>query len=183
MKKLIYAILALTIFAPSAHALTVERARAFVRAVAENSDSLAEFHHPDELAMSRRFGIEYEGVRQKFMLGYDLSPVEKRRVLVSDAAWNVEVSEEQDGWAVARLRIGSSERAFYFQDGKFVTPVRYFTRDFARHQSRFFTILTEDAATFHPSAAEALDDFVIEAARALELSSDKLGMLGRKKIG
>ncbi len=182
MKKFVYVFLALSVLASSAHALDVERARAFIRAVASGSDSLEAFHHPDELALSQRFGIQYEGVRQKFMLGYDLAPQEKLRVLASDAAWNVEVSAEQDGWAVARLRIGSIERAFYFQDGYFVTPVRYFTRDFTSHQSRFFTILTEDPATFHPSAAQALDKFVLEAAETLELPSEKLELLEREKI-
>ncbi len=174
--------MALTVLASFAHALTVERARAFVRAVAGESDSLAEFHHPDELALSRRLGIEYEGVRHKFMLGYDLTAAQKHRVLASAAAWSVEVSDERDGWAVARLSLGPVERAFYFKDGWFVTPVRYFTREFTRHQSRFFTILIEDPATFHPSAAEALDMFVLQAAARLELSPDKLELLEREKI-
>ncbi len=182
VKTLIPILISLALMTSSARALTVERARAFVRAVAEDSDSLQRFHHPEELALSKRLGITYKGVQQKFMLGYDLASREKRRVLTSDATWNVEVSQEQDGWAVAHLRIGSTERAFYFQDGYFVTPLRYFTREFARHESRFFTILTEEAATFHPSAAGALDNFVIKAAHALELSDNKLELLEREKI-
>lgn len=155
------------------------------------------------------------------MLGYDLSPEQKKAVLQlnseriprglsqgkrantnktlpcngdsprltpgslqSDSSWSIKIDNEADGWSVLHLKFprNAYERIFYFQDDYFVTPIRYFSRGFSRQESRFFRFLVEDSTVFNPAAAEALDSFVLEAARQLELDENALALLEREKI-
>ena len=180
----ILTLITLLLFGTQAEALTVERAKNFVRALAESSDNLKHFHHPEELAMSERLGIVYESVPHKFMLGYDLSSESKALILESDTNWSVEIENQGDSWSILQLNFTSEEngRVFYFQDDHFVTPIRYFSRGFSKMESRFFRFLIEDKEVFHPAAAAALDSFVLSAASELALDNKALEKLEREKI-
>ena len=177
-------IILLLLFGNRAEALSTELAESFVRTLAESSARMEIFHHPEELALSNRLGISYDGIPHKFMLGYDLSPEQKKAILESDSSWSIKIDNEADGWSVLHLKFlrNGDERIFYFQDDYFITPIRYFSRGFSKLESRFFRFLIEDSTVFHPAAAAALDSFVLEAANQLELDKKALALLEREKI-
>lgn len=52
--------------------LTNERASLFIEAMINSSDSLESFVLPEELALSKRLGITYESVKNKFLISYDI---------------------------------------------------------------------------------------------------------------
>ncbi|MFH1070651.1 MAG: hypothetical protein V1794_13635 [Candidatus Glassbacteria bacterium] len=157
-------------------------ARRFVRQLAENSDSLTFWPHPDELARSRRLGISYEGVKHKFLIGCGLEPAQARAVL----AGRYELKTENLGGGYSLVTLGlpeqNRERAFYFKDGRFITPVYYFSRNFKKITSDYFIFLVEDPNSFHPEAARSLDGFVTEAGTTLGVPEEDRQRLAREKI-
>ena len=57
---------------PQQNSLTHKRASQFIEAMINNSDSLDSFVLPEELAISKRLGITYEGVKNKFLISYEI---------------------------------------------------------------------------------------------------------------
>jgi len=57
---------------PQQNNLTNERASKFIEAILTSSDSLENFVLPEELTNSKRLKIQYEGVKNKFLISYEI---------------------------------------------------------------------------------------------------------------
>ena len=56
----------------TAQSLRSKRADHFIEAMIKNDNSLESYVLPEELAISKRLGITYEGVKNKFLISYEI---------------------------------------------------------------------------------------------------------------
>lgn len=176
--------LVLCLSATGAYGLTQTEAERFIAALAEDTVDLAELHLPEEFARSTRLGITYEGIRNKFLIGYSLEPEIKGLVQAGSNRLEVKLEPLADNYSLVRLLLPDSnyERTFYFKGLKFISPVYYYTRHFQTRQNEFFSFFIEDPSTFNDYAARCLDSFVRSVAEILGLDKAEIGLLGKEKI-
>ena len=68
---ILFVILNLNITSNS-QSLTIERASAFIESMITDSDSLGAFVLQEELEISKRLSITYDGVKTKFLISYEI---------------------------------------------------------------------------------------------------------------
>ena len=114
--------LMLCLSAANAYGLSQTEAERFIAALAEDTVDLAELHLPEELARSTRLGITYEGIRNKFLIGYGLESEIKGLVREGSSRLEVKLEPIANNYSLVRLLLPDSnyERAFYFKGSKFM---------------------------------------------------------------
>jgi len=111
----------------SAGPLTDERVSDFVRALTHERDRLESFAHPDELAISGRLGIRYEGVDHKFLISYDLDSTLSARVDPDRVEHTIQPLDPERNAVRLVLTIPGAPQplAFLFEDSLLISPLRY----------------------------------------------------------
>ena len=134
---------------------------------------LSEFCDARSLKMSKRLGINYEGVKDKFMAG----------VVIPDKFEMPEIIPLGGGWFKAGLQDGRGLKTeFYFKDGKLATQPDYYTSDWEVIETRFFKVFCGEAGLTNIYALESLDKFVEETCLKLEMPEEKIKLLESEKI-
>src|SRR5512133_2130498 len=99
--RLIYLILVPA--ALSAQTLHQEDAGLFVRALLWDEDSLNSWFDQGSVAMSHRLGTEYDGVRYKHLISYDLEDTVKEMVRNKRLSYSVTVDSLGREYACVRV--------------------------------------------------------------------------------
>lgn len=166
--------------ATSQAGLTPERARAFVAAWTADTAGVASFIDADELALSRRLGIEYDGVNRKYLISYEAPR------WVGDAQSKLEIGVDRvdDHYSIVTCRLPDSglEYGLFFRDSNWISPVTYYARDWPRLESKYFRFLVSDTSEFNRYSMDRLDDFVEHVAQDLNFGADELETLRTEKL-
>ena len=166
------------------YGLSQTDAEKFIAALAQDTMDLTGLHLPQEFSRSIRLGITYEGIRNKFLIGYGLEPEIKSLVRHGSSRLKVKLEPLENNYSLVRLLLPDSnyERAFYFKGSKFISPVHYHTRHFQTRQSEFFSFYIEDTTLFNDYAVMRMDGFVRSTGNILGLDREEIGLLQKEKI-
>jgi hypothetical protein len=141
-----------------------------------DSSSLASFVDPVELSYSRRLGITYEGVGEKFLIGNNFTQDLRRQVLSGQAALTPRLDSIDS--AHSRLTLTCSDppasQSYYFKNGRLISPIAYFTDKWPRRESRHFTFRVSDTTLFNEYSIAKLETFLDSAAAILGMPQDKI---------
>ena len=109
--------------------ISSERARAIVYALAETSLDLSGLLLESELKTSQRLDITYEGVQNKFLIGYDIDSKIKKGILDHSLNYDPHIDSSSDGYSRILLSVPEREyqRSFYFKGEKAISQISYFT--------------------------------------------------------
>jgi hypothetical protein len=156
----------------------------FFSLLMNNSPELARYHEPQELELSRRLGLEYEGEQNKFMIGYGFE--ESARRLFREEGLRYTLSAESLDASHIQLTAEVPElnlkKRFVFEEDKLISPVNYYARSWPRLWGKYFEFWVSDTTMFHRAAIEELDRFVDRMAHLLEFRPEDLSLLHEKKI-
>jgi hypothetical protein len=170
--------------ANQAHALSDRRCVDFVTALFSRRDRLESFVHPDELAMSGRLGIRYEGVDHKFLISYDLDPGFRATVDAERVVWRIEPLDRAHN--VSRLVLtmpgARDSLAYLFEDSLLISPLRYHSRGWDRIESDHFRFIVSDSASLRDYHIATLERFFDQAATRLKLSEDDRAQIAAGKL-
>jgi hypothetical protein len=168
----------------SSAALSDTTAARFAQTLIRQDSALAEFVLPEELARSTRLGIEYRGVRHKFLIGYDLDPRVRQALKADSTGLRFEVRPLEEDYSLLTLRLPAQgyEKSFYFKGSRLVSPVYYHTRHWQRRESRHFIFLLSDPASFNDCAESRLEEFLDSTMNVLGLDAAQRGRLEREKL-
>jgi len=170
---------------PTNHPQDVNFAKSFIHKLANNAnDDFSEWVDADAIRSSRRLGIEYTGIRHKFLIQYDLPP--RVRNGIRSGKLKVEAIETtlEDGYSRVTVADSTAEKSqnFYFKNRKLISPVQYFTRDWQKIDTRYFRFLIGDRRNFNDYAAARLEEFVEKMITRLQLTPAERETLEREKI-
>ena len=168
----IIAVLLLTVVPASA--ITDAEARDFLKNLLSDSENLQSHVHPGELALSRRLGIQYEDVRNKFMISYGIDD--------TNAPTLHDITPLDSDFFLLTVRSGGREYAYYFENDKLVSPVYYHSRDWMRIESEYFVFCPDDPDGITDYSMKRLDEFVESVANTLGISPAGLGELRKNKL-
>lgn len=159
-------------------------AESFVRALVWKRSALPAWFEPGELAVSRRLGIEYDGVEYKHLIGYDID--DSTRSLLKEGRAKYTISVEALDRANSRVTLttgnAGDSREFYFRGMHWVSPLGYFAKKWTTTESKHFRFFLSDSTLFNQYCVEQLERFVTRMAVLLNLDNRDMSTLREQKI-
>ena len=162
-----------------------ELAARFSRLLIGDPDSLSCLLDPGESAISSRLGIEYDGVRNKFLIGFDFDEDTRQLLLRGVLRCQTTTEELADGFMLVKMDVqdhGPVRRFYFNQQRQLVSPVYYYARSWTKRESPHFTFWISDPTLFHPDAIARLESFLRQMAGLLQYSDDDMRQLEKRKI-
>jgi hypothetical protein len=166
----------------SAQQITTLQEERFVRHLIEKSDSLIYDIDQTDERLSQRLGIQYKGVKNKFLISYELNPF----ILHSLGEKSCQIQRDSLEDSFSRLTFVSNDRSlsqqYYFRQGKFVAPFTYFTRRWKKIITKNFACIISDSSIFNEYSAQELEHFTEAMMDTLDFSFHEREVLNKEKI-
>jgi len=161
-----------------------EEAARFIRTLLWNRSALASWFDPREVAVSRRLGIEYDGVAYKQLIGYDINDSIRSLLKTGRAKYLVSVESLDRDESRVTFTTGSAgdSREFFFRGKHWISPLRYYTKDWTTIESEHFKFFLSDPTLFNQYCVEQLEQFVERMAALLRLDDMDMMTLREQKI-
>ncbi len=156
---------------------------------AEDWEKAETYWLPEEIRRSKRLEITYTGTKAKYdcasPLISALEGIRNNRVKVS-----VTETIYHDDWAQMSVQLtttNDSVRVSYYLmesegDWRLVSPLFIHTRNWRRHDTRYFTVRFSDASLINKHALGELDRFVVSVGKYFALSPLQMERLEEEKI-
>lgn len=165
-----------------ANNLSKEKAERFIRHLATNGDSLRDDVDPAEYIRSERLGINYVGVKNKFLISYEL----KSDIISEMESGNYKYRIDSLDNHFFRLNIHVPDKDlqqdYYFLNDKLASPITYYARNWKHIESQYFIFVVSDTNDCNSYSVAALDTFVTRMVGKLGFDSDAMELLKREKI-
>ncbi len=187
MKNLILYLVLITIFVLPNYAegnLTKKLADEFIKQLVYKPQEFTQYIHPDELKISQRLGISYDGVGNKFLIGQDIDPEIRKGIRVKRLKFEVDVQPLEKNYSQLGFSVKQKEyeKSFYFQGDRWISPAAYFTRNWHKVSTPYFDFHISNPKNFNLYAADLLNIFVEEMMVLLEIDPEAQEKLKQEKI-
>ncbi len=169
----------------SKHPRDINFGERFINQLVNNaSGDLSEWVAPEALLTSRRLGIRYGGIRNKFLIEYDLTPSLKNGIRGGKSKFEAVETVLGDDFSSVTFADSTVNKpqVFYFKNRKLISPVQFFTRNWQKINTRYFRFIIGDSRNFNDYAANKLDNFVEQIIEQLQLTPAERQTLRREKI-
>lgn len=171
-------ILFLLLFAPLC--LNAQTDNEFLNAWINNSPGIEQYIDEQDLKISSRLGITYDGVQHKVLMN---SEYERREVLIKELqearSLDFEKSAEEEYEVYWAKSFGLR---FYFKNKKYTSPIFYHTRDFKNNESKYFKFIVSDTTLYNHYSINRLDNFVDSMLVMMNFTSAEKELLKKEKI-
>ncbi|UCG52920.1 MAG: hypothetical protein JSW58_05010 [Candidatus Latescibacterota bacterium] len=167
-----------------AQEMSAEVADNFVSDLLNTPGGVSKWVVDDELEASRRLGISYDGVLNKFLVSYDIDEETRDRVKNGTARVHRTLKNLDAGFSLLSLTFepGGDDVEYYFRDDRLVSPIYYHSRDWRRFETNFFVFFLSDKSLFNNYGAEKLDAFVADVLDVIGVSETRRNKLKEAKI-
>lgn len=161
-----------------------EEQKEFIEALINNSENLEKYVDKEELAKSTRLGINYDSVKYKFMISYGIDEKVKEEIKKNNIKYEVKTSVLDKEYSLAEFTVHSLNytKQFYFKNGKWISPVTYFSKDWTTKASRYFIFKISEPKYFNDYCINKLDECVDSVAALLEFDEQQKQLLEKEKI-
>jgi hypothetical protein len=167
-----------------AQPLSKNKAEKFIDAVINNSDSLEIFVHPDELALSKRLGISYEGVKNKFLISYEIPTEISNEIKSNQIDYNIDVEIIDDEYSILNFIVSSKnyKTKFYFKNEYLISPPFFYFNDWQRIESEHFIFYMSEPVFFNQYSIDMLEKFIFEMFSVMNYTKEETQHLKEDKI-
>lgn len=156
----------------------------FFDALIYDKSEISDYINTDELKHSCRLGIEYTGVKNKILIGYELPDEIKSGITGGKYKYEIKEQPLADTYTEVTFNVPAANysRKYYFDNG-FVTNSTYYPWLWEKKESKYFTFRIEEPKYFNDYCIKRLDDFVDMIADTLGFTISERRILEREKIG
>ena len=164
--------------------LTNERALEFIRALINNNDSLKTFVLPEELALSKRLGITYEGIKNKFLISYEIPNQIAEEIKNKKEAYIYKIEKIDSEFSILHFDANGKnyKTEYYFKSGYLISPPYFYYKDWQRIQSDHFIFYVSDPKSFNQYSIERLENFVNNIFSILKFNEEEKQILKEEKL-
>lgn len=156
----------------------------FFDALIYDKPELTDYINKDLLKFSKRLRIQYESVKNKILIGYELPDDIKSGI--KSGKYKYEIKEQPLGgiYTEATLNVPDANYSYkyYFSDG-FIPNSSYYSRLWEKKESKYFTFRIEEPKYFNDYCIKRLDQFVDMIADTLGFTIAERRILEKEKIG
>lgn len=171
-------------FSLPAQTISSSYVHAFMNAVVHENHGLQKYFLPEELILSRRLNISYEGVKNKFLIACDLDSSIRQGIRNLTLNYDYTIDSLSEGYS--RLNVTVKERnythAFYFKGNKAVSPIYYYTHNWPRRETKHFRFLLSNTAMFNQTSSRRLEQFLDSIFILLHFTKQDRALLEKEKI-
>ena len=98
--------------------LTQEKASRFIEAIINNGDSLESLVLPEELSLSKRLGIAYEGVKNKFLISYEIPDEIINGIKNGKADYKINIENVDEQFSILHFEVPAMnyKTEYYFKN-------------------------------------------------------------------
>lgn len=156
----------------------------FFDALIYNKDNIKNYVDENELARSQRLGINYTGVNNKFLIGYDIDENVKKDIRDGKLRYELKVTTLADGYSSVKFSIPPNKDSlrFFFYMEKLVAPSVYLTRNWQTEESKYFIFKISEPNYFNDYCVRRLDEFTEKMLDSMDFSQGEKELLQRQKI-
>jgi hypothetical protein len=159
-------------------------AEKFINLLLKDSQPLTNFVLPEELDISNRFRIEYEGVKNKFLIANEIPYTLKKELLSKKIEYDYKTTKLDDDYSSLSIDIDSENihQKFFFKDSLIVSPAYYYSRNWQKIETDYFEFYVSDKSSFNKYSILQLENFVKRMTEILQYSESEIELLRAKKI-
>jgi hypothetical protein len=167
-----------------AQPLSNERATEFINALINESDSLEYFVLPEELAISKRLGIQYEGVKNKFLISYDIPAEIIKDIKNRKINYNIDIQNIDDEYSILNFVVSSKnyKTKYYFKNEYLISPPYFCFNDWQVIESEHFTFYVSKPEFFNQYSIDMLEKFIVEMFSVMHYTKEEIQHLKENKI-
>lgn len=156
----------------------------FLDLLLKNDSDIINYIDASELHTSNRLGITYTNTPIKFLLNYNVPEEVKSSIINGSKKFHADVHRLEDDYTVLEFALHNKSYStkFYFKDGKCIAPVTYFSRNFTKDSSDYFTYYISNPIHFNAYCEQDLDEFATQMLDIMMFSDDEKKFLAQNKI-
>lgn len=175
-------LLILLFLAPSTFSQSIPEK--FIDALIYDKSEIINYINAVERILSNRFGIEYTGVNNKILIGYELPDEIKSGIISGKYKYELKEQPLSDNYREVIFNVSAANysRKYYFNNG-FVTNGTYHSGFWEKQESKYFTFRIEEPKYFNDYCIKRLDQFVDMIADTLGFTIAERRILEKEKIG
>lgn len=164
--------------------LSNERATQFINAMINDSDSLANFVYPEELQVSKRLGITYKGVENKFLISYEIPKQIIEEIKNKKVDYNVLIEQLDDEYSILHFEVKQKnyKTSYYFKNEFLISPPYFFYKEWERIESKYFTFYISDPEYFNKYSVNRLEEFISDIFSVLNYTEYETKKIKEEKI-
>jgi len=184
--KIIALLLLVLLFTHDAlsQSLTNKRAEEIIKALISNSDSLENFVLPEELAISKRLGISYHGVENKFLISYEIPEEIKKEIKNGKTDYTFYIEKIGDEFSILHFECAEKnyKTKYYFQKDYLISPPYFYYKDWQSIESEHFIFYLSEPKFFNQYSIDRLENFVKYVFFVLKYTEEEQQLLKKEKL-
>ena len=161
-----------------------EYSKFFIEYLIKNNDNIIDYIDESELKSSYCLGIQYEDIQHKFLISYDIDENVKKGIATKKLDYTITTQNLEKDYSKIVFNVKSIDyqKEFYFKNQKYISPITYFTKNWAQIKNKHFNFIISDTTLFNSYCIKNLENYFNKIAELLELSEDQLNTIEREKI-
>ncbi len=169
---------------PQQNSLKDESGKQFIEAMINNSDSLKSFVLPEELAISKRLEISYEGVKNKFLISYEIPGEIIDELKGGKINYKIDFEKQDEQFSILHFEVPGKnyKTQYYFKNGLLVSPPYYFYKDWDKIESDHFIFYISEPKYFNEYSIKQLENFLTKTLDVLNYTKEEKAKLEKEKI-
>ncbi len=156
----------------------------FFDALIYGKEDISSFVDSAELVLSNRLGINYLGIKNKYLISYDIDENIKKEITEKKVEYNTAILETDGDYSkvVFSVTALNYSKFFYFRAGKYISPTTYYSRNWTVYTSKYFIFKISEPKYFNEYCIKKLDEFVEKMSDLLEYTGEEKQLLEEEKI-
>ena len=182
MKNFVIAILLFPLMSVKPQSTQIENF--FNDLINNNQNDLSNYIQPGSLQKSKRLGINYEGIKNKFLISYDIDESIKEKINKGEISYQITEKELNDNYKKITFKTDGIDftKEFFFQNNLLVDPSSFYTNSWKTKESKFFRIFISEPSQFNDYSMQQLDAFVETMLDLLKVEQPERELLEKEKI-
>ncbi len=176
----------LLLFFPFAYTQTIsnDRIDKIITLLITNSPDISNYINPNELKIAKRFGIEYEGIENKFLIANEIPKEFTNDLLTGTIKYEYKLEGLEDNFSLLTITIPTLtlKSEYFLKDSFLVTSTYYHARNWKTITSDHFQFFVSDETLFNDYSINLLEDFINRMTEILSFTVDERNKLKEKKI-
>jgi len=164
--------------------LTIERASAFIEAIVIKNQELTNFVLPEELAISKRLGISYIGVENKFLISCEIPEEIIKEINNWEADYIIHIEKIDNEFSILHFECAEMnyKTKYYFQKDYLISTPYFYYKDWQKIESDYFIFYVSEPEHFNQYSIMQLENFVKNNFTILNFTYEEKEILKKEKL-
>jgi len=149
-----------------------------------NSPDLSNYINADELQITNRFGIEYEGIENKFLIANEIPKDLSNDLLNGKNKYEYNLESLMDNFSLLTITIPTLnlKREYFLKDPFLVTSAYYHSRTWKTITTDYFKFFVSDETLFNDYSINLLENCINRMSEILSFTVEERNKLKENKI-